>query len=416
LSEKMQLDLSVSHKFLKPFELQQVYLMLQLKQPKIEVAHERSPINVSFVLDRSGSMAGEKLAYTKKAVAFALEHLDSRDDVSIVTFDDQVDVLIPAQKAVHKDQLIQVLHSIRSGGCTNLSGGLFKGVSLVKEKFEKENINRVLLLTDGLANAGITDPAKLLEKVKEIYSRNISISTFGVGDHFQEDLLVDMAEAGGGNFYYISSPDTLPEIFNEELQGLLNVTGQNLELAILPSEQVKVTGILGYEPKWGPETKINLPDIYSGDTKTILIELTVSPQLIGKCSLGMVKFKYDDVLESLSTVNFNIDVSVEATNDPDMLNTGVDLKVVKEVEIFETARIKEEAMKQADAGNFPMASTLLNTQKDKLHNLYASMQDSEVLEEINKLEANYQIMESQNYTAAARKEMKYTSHQTRRKR
>jgi len=107
---------------------------------------------------------------------------------------------------------------------------------------------------------------------------------------------------------------------------------------------------------------------------------------------------------------------VEATNDPDMLNTGVDLKVVKEVEIFETARIKEEAMKQADAGNFPMAGTLLNTQKDKLHNLYASMPDSEVLEEIKKLEANYQIMESQNYTAAARKEMKYTSHQTRRKR
>jgi Ca-activated chloride channel family protein len=120
-------------------------------------------------------MSGAKLDYTRRAVKFTLEHLEAEDIVSIVTFDNEVNVLVPAQKVDHKDQAIQALSRVRAGGMTNLSGGLFKGASLVRENLSENRINRVVLLTDGLANVGITDPQELVSRVRGLKSKGISV-------------------------------------------------------------------------------------------------------------------------------------------------------------------------------------------------------------------------------------------------
>ena len=415
MNEKVKLNLSVSHKYLRPDSLQKVYLMLQIVQPKVELEQNRMPVNVSFVLDRSGSMSGDKLSFTKKAVTFALEHLDSEDTVSVVTFDDEVDILVPPQKAVNKDQMAILVKSIRPGGCTNLSGGLFKGAGLVRENFKKQQVNRVLLLTDGLANAGVTKPDQIVAKVKGLAENNVSVSTLGVGDDFQEDLLVDIAEAGEGNFYYIASPDNLPDIFRQELQGLLSITGQNLELRIQPVPGVEVLRVLGYEPLWGNDVRIGLPDIYSGDTKTILVELGVRSGSAGKQSLGAIRFRYDDVLNGLASVDYEITMDIEVSEDESLVDT-LDLRVVQEVEIFETAQIKEEAITRADNGDYNGARELLDSQKKKLSGIYSLTQDFEVMKEISELELNYQFMAEESYTSASRKSMKQANHNIRRKR
>lgn len=416
MNDKLKLNLSVSHKYLRPDSLQKVYVMLQIVQPKVELEKNRIPVNVSFVLDRSGSMSGDKLSFTKKAVTFALEHLDSEDTVSVVTFDDEVDVLVLPQKAVNKDQMAILVKSIRPGGCTNLSGGLFKGAGLVRENFKKEQVNRVLLLTDGLANAGVTEPDQIVAKVKGLAENNVSVSTLGVGDDFQEDLLVDIAEAGEGNFYYIASPDNLPDIFRQELQGLLSITGQNLELSIQPVPRVEVLRVLGYEPQWGNEVRIGLPDIYSGDTKTILVELGVRTGLVGKQSLGAIRFRYDDVLNGLASVDYEIKMDIEVSDDDSLIESTLDLRVVQEVEIFETAQIKEEAITRADSGDYKGARELLDIQKKNLNGLYSLTKDSEVMKEISELELNYQFMAEEAYTSASRKSMKQANHNARRKR
>ncbi|HHV65590.1 MAG TPA: VWA domain-containing protein [Peptococcaceae bacterium] len=416
MNEKVKLNLFLSHKYLKPDILQKVYLMLQIVQPKVKLEQSRMPLNLSFVLDRSGSMSGDKLSFTKKAVVFALNHLDSEDTVSIVTFDDEVNTLVSPQKAVHKDQMALMVKSIRPGGSTNLSGGLFKGAGLVRDNYRKEQVKRVLLLTDGLANVGVTEPEKIVAKVKGLAENNVSVSTLGVGDDFQEDLLVDIAEAGKGSFYYIASPDNLPEIFRQELQGLLSITGQNLELGIRPAQGVEVLRILGYEPQWGDEVKISLPDIYSGETKTVLVELGVKGGSIGKQNLGTVRFKYDDVLDGLASVDFEINMNIEVSDEESLLESTLDLKVIQEVEIFETAQIKEEAISRADSGDFQGARDLLESQKEKLNGIYSLTKDPEVLKEISELELNYQLMAKESYTSNLRKSMKQSNYNTRRKR
>ncbi len=416
MTKNINLEFALSHKCLNPQKQQLVYLMLQFKQPKVDCAAKRKPLNVSFVVDRSGSMEGAKLDYTKQAVAFALRHLEPVDVVSLVAFDDEIKLAISAEPAQDKDLMIQAVKKLQSGGCTNLSGGLLKGVSEVKKNLSKEYINRVVLLTDGLANQGITDPKQLVKKVQAIKNQHISVSAMGVGADFAEDLLVEMAEAGSGNFYFIANPDQIPEIFRQELEGLLSITGQNLELAVTPAHQVKLQAVLGYQPSWGSTAKFNLPDIYHGDIKTVLLEPLVTPQQKGTLPLVSINFKYDNVLAELATVNYEVSVDLEVTEEPALLENGLNIQVIKEVEMFRTAEAKEVAVRLADEGKFEEASEVLRCCQNKLEQLSPLAYDSEVLEEIARLQQDTVIFEAQNFTAMDRKQMKYQSYLTRNKR
>ncbi|MDW7649730.1 MAG: VWA domain-containing protein [Bacillota bacterium] len=413
---KINVGMTLSQRYIRPAQQQTVYMMVQLRQPKIDLGEERLPLNVSFVLDRSGSMHGAKLAYTKRAVNFALEHLDGGDIASVVTFDSEVDVLLPAEKVTQKDAMVQRVNGLYPGGTTNLSGGLLRGAGLVRENVADGLVNRVVLLTDGLANEGITAPDRLVSMVKGLREKQITVSTLGVGSDFQEDLLVEMAEAGNGNFYFIESPDKIPEIFRDELQGLLSVTGQNLELSVTPVEHVAVTGILGYEPAWGPEVKIKLPDMYNGDVKTVLVELQVRPEAEGMMPLCRVSFKYDDVAGDLAAVKYDIDVTADVTEDEEQLNAGYSMDVVKEVEIFKTAQVKEEAIKKADSGDFTVAARMIKLQEEKLQAIFAETQDEDVLEEMERLQESGVMMAENVFDPMARKTMKAQSYRSRKKR
>lgn len=415
-ANKIKVNISTSQKCLQANSTQTIYLMLQIVQPKIVLGINRLPVNVSFVIDRSGSMQGAKLDYTRQAVKFALGHLDRDDTASVVVFDDQVDLLVPAAKVENKEQLIQAVSALRAGNTTNLSGGMLAGVEQVRENLVAGQVNRVILLTDGMANEGITDPPRLTAMVKELRGSDLTLSTLGVGEGFEEDLLVDMAEAGDGNFYFIASPDTIPEIFKEELQGLLSITGQNPGLTLRPEEGVEVTAVLGYEPQWGETIAIKLPDIYNGDTRTVLAELRVEAQAVGTMPLLKIGFHYFDVIADLASVKYDVDLGLPVTADKSMLEDGIDLQVVKEVEIFKTARSREEAMREADRGDYEKARQILTDQEQKLQEIYQATQDGEVLEQIEQLKSNMGYMEQDHYTSMSRKMMKDSSYRIRKKR
>jgi len=416
-NEKIKVELSFSQQYLPPGEPATVYIMLRLHQPKIDLEETRMPINTSFVLDRSGSMGGSKLQYTKQAVEFAISHLDPDDFASVVLFDDDVVLLAPHDKVTHKDSIIQLIQQVVSGGSTNLSGGLLKGMELVKDVAEENRVNRVILLTDGLANRGVTEPAKLVKMVKEINSQNISVSAMGVGEGFAEDLLVDMAEAGNGNFYFIASPDEIPGIFEQELAGLLSVTGQNLSLSITPSNNVEVTRFLGYPARMlDGALHVNLPDMYNGDTKTVLIETRVNPAELGKMPLADIGFNYTDVTGDLTTIKYDISAEMEVTDDPSCLESGPNLQVLKEVEIFRTSEVQEDAMQESDAGNYEKARQKINEQVEKLREIYKATNDKEVKEKMEKLRQDSERMSPEFYDKMTRKEMKMKSYESRKKR
>jgi Ca-activated chloride channel family protein len=197
----------------------------------------RLPLALSVVIDRSGSMSGKPLQQAIAAAETLVNQLDGRDEVSVVVFDDTAKTVVEPTPADRHDAIRKSLRSIHPGGATNLHGGWLAGCEHVRDHAAGDGrvIRRVLLLTDGQANVGTTDPKALAKVAAEWAKRDISTTTLGFGRDFDEDLLLKLAEASGGNFYYIETPDDACQVFQIEGETLTSVAVQNLVLTLRPA-------------------------------------------------------------------------------------------------------------------------------------------------------------------------------------
>ena len=160
---------------------------------------DRRPLNLALVFDRSGSMAEDKkFPFAMQAARLVVENLADRDVISLIVFNDRAAVLAPAGRAVNKDFLHYRLGQFDPQGYTILSAGLLEAFAQIDSESTAEQLNRVIVLTDGLANRGVTDPEKLRNLVATARARGIGVSTLGYGTEFDEKLLTDLATAGGG--------------------------------------------------------------------------------------------------------------------------------------------------------------------------------------------------------------------------
>ncbi len=248
---------------------------------------DRAPVDLAFALDRSSSMSGEKIRLVKEAVAVALGQLDDRDQIGVVTFDSEIEMLQPLARATSgtKAKLRAALDRVDARGSTYLSGGWLSAcqqLAMSPPGAGVARIQRTLLLTDGLANRGITDPGQLTTHAAELRARGIATTTMGVGDRFDEILLSAMAEAGGGNFRYIGHPSELPAFFAGELGDLTSVVGLRPRLTLTVP-----LGVRAYLANAFPVSRvaktltIDLRDVAGGETIDLIFTVRSGPWSTG---------------------------------------------------------------------------------------------------------------------------------------
>ena len=257
---------------------------------------QRRPLNVALVIDRSGSMAGTPLRYALQAAADFVDRLTPDDRLSIVVYDDNVDTLLDAQLVTDKAAIKQVLANVRAGGLTNLSGGWLRGCELVAQHQTERHVNRVLLLTDGQANAGITQSAILISTAAKKAEEGISTTTLGFGSSFEEDLLIGMARAAGGNFYFIQSLDDAADVFSAELDSLKAVAAQNLTVTLHPLGAVRLTDVLSLartEPQADGRLVLHLGDVYENEDKLLGLQLALPALPPGVHDLLQLHYRVD---------------------------------------------------------------------------------------------------------------------------
>jgi Ca-activated chloride channel family protein len=323
---------------------------------------KRVPLNISVVLDRSGSMGQEdKLTYAKKAITFIIKNLGKKDIISLVTYDDRVKVAIPPVKGTEKRRLITLVNEITTGGSTNLSGGLMEGYNQVKTHYSSSRINRVLLISDGLANVGIKNPRKI-EKIVQTKSRdNITVSSFGVGKYFNEKLLTGIAEYGNANYYYIDESDKIPEIFSSELAGLLAVAAQNSHIAIKGVNGAVVKRVYGYKYKTEENiTEIRMGDIVSEEKKILLAEIVLPGVRRKNLKIAEVTFSYDDSISDFKRIVKKADIMVSYTANSNLIAAHTNPSVIRDREMFLSSELMEKTMDMVDKGNVEGARKMID--------------------------------------------------------
>lgn len=214
--------------------------------------------------------------YARKAAIYAVEQLKENDRVSITIYDDQVEVLVPNILATNKTQIIEKIKRIHSRGYINLYEGWLERSKQVSQKYSSERLNRVIMLSDGLANKGETNPDVICTDVHGLMQHGVSTSTMGIGDDFNEDLMEAMAKSGDGNYYYIESPDSLPAIFQSESQGIMATIGSKVSLGIEPSKNVEVLDVFNdlNQTMYG---RYKLPNLIMGNKIEVAIRLKIPP-------------------------------------------------------------------------------------------------------------------------------------------
>jgi Ca-activated chloride channel family protein len=221
------------------------YILARINAPAVETDKDRPSADICFVLDRSGSMSGGKFRLARKAVEQGIQRLSPRDSFSVVVYDEQIDVIVPATRATAdaRANAIQRLASVAPRGTTNLAEGWLTGCGQVAEHLTESRIGRCLLLTDGLANRGITDPSVLSMHAQQLRQRGVSTSTFGVGSDYDEVLLGQMADAGGGAFTHIRTPQEIPGLIDQELSETLEIAARGVTLTVTVPNGVRVTPV-----------------------------------------------------------------------------------------------------------------------------------------------------------------------------
>ncbi|MCK5534248.1 VWA domain-containing protein [bacterium] len=330
---------------------QKTYLQIDLFAREIE-KRKRIPLNVALVIDRSGSMASEKkMEYVKEAAKFVVNNLNREDILSIVTYESEVEVLFEAGKITNKKYILEIIDKIFPGGSTNLSGGMIEGYKQIAKNYRTGQVNRVLLLSDGLANRGITNDESLQAICQEKSRQGISISSFGVGVQFNEDLMLLLAEYGAGNYYYIDQPGNIANMFDKELKGLLAVVAQDVSLQIEIPKQVKLEEIYGYLFKQkGNKVKIKLNDVFAREKKIIILKLKVPVSWREPFRVARVILTYSDVMNSGKKEKELSEVSLLYTKNKKLVEQNENNYVGQSASLMESTLVMERAIKMVDKG------------------------------------------------------------------
>lgn len=333
-------------------------LVVRIVAPHRPVSTERAPLDVAFVVDRSGSMSGNKLALAKEGVLRAIDHLDGRDRATLVCFDNFVDLLAPLQTVTsnNRGQLRDSLRQIESRGSTDLAEGWLTGCRQLADTAPggaAHRLKRAILLTDGLANQGITDAGELSRHAWELRSRGISTTTLGLGEDFDETLLAAMAESGGGNFQFIAEPGDLPAFFQRELGELLAIGAARVRLQLTTPDGMKAWLVSTFRNERAQRVRtIEVGDLPAGDEIVLVFDVEVEPRQAGTSHLATLDVTWLDPVTSIEQqVQFPLPalrsaVSLEVQDCPQ------DAFVLEQGALQRAARAQQEAMRLDREGRY----------------------------------------------------------------
>ncbi|HEY0867436.1 MAG TPA: VWA domain-containing protein [Fimbriimonas sp.] len=322
----------------------------------------RTPMNLCLVIDRSGSMEGAPLEYVKQACSYVVDMLTPNDVLSIVTFEETVDVLMPPQRVTTKEPIKAGIQRLMPGNTTDLYGGMSLGAQQLAATPDPGRATRMIVLSDGDPTTGIKDFQSLVNQAGDIKTRGITVTFLGFGPDYNEELLASMAKKSGGNYYFIPQPQMIPDIFRTELEKLMTVVAKNLRLTVKLARWVTMRGP---QQATSGEVEIPLADIERGSTIQQVFDLEFANHPLGWYRVASGRLVYDD-LESGTTRTQDLDFVIEFTADSARYSAPPNSRVSGAAQLAAASRVVEKTVMGLKTGMITQMGAMQELQKTQM--------------------------------------------------
>lgn len=374
---------------------QLVYVLLEA-QPGAGMAQVQMPLNLSLVLDKSGSMQGNKIENLRQAAKLVVDRLGPQDTISIVAFSDRKYLIAGSQPVADKEELKKKIDRIRDGGGTAISGGMGQGLAELDKALSTDRVSRMLLLTDGQT---FGDEKQCLKLGEQAGAKGILVNALGLGDDWNEDLLDDIAEGSGGVADFIDSPDKIVDFFEQAVKSMQDTVVQNAQVVlrlangVTPRQVWQVLPMisnLGYRPLSDRDVQVTLGELEKGQPRSLLVELLISPRPAGSYRIAQAEINYDvpglklvaEKVKSDILLDFTADASMARQYEPEVMN------IVEKVTAF---KLQTRALEEAKMGNVSGASQKLRAAATRLLEMGEEDLAQSALEEAENLEKSGQM-------------------------
>ncbi len=388
------------------------YLEILVETPSRQNEH-RLPLNMALVIDTSGSMSREKkLDYVKQAAKEMLQRLDDRDHVSIITYDNEARLLVPGNNAGSAREMGWVIDGLKAGGSTNMSDGLEKGYQQLRRYMTTSTVNRLLLLSDGRANRGITNPGTLSDIVLNNADASFSLSTFGVGLDFNEDLMAALSESGRGMYYFIDQPGSINDILRQEFRSVETLAAIDIKVTITLAPELEIEQVFAndYEVH-GNTITVRFGDLSCGQRRRMQIRYV--PRF-GKKGIvqnaARVEVSYLFPGEQ-SPYALRQTAALNITDDSTLIRKHRHTAVNERSAVFEIHHAKSQATKAWEENRVAEATTILQNISKRVENI--SEENERIRGELQKIIQLQRDMSKplpQNTKKKMRKKIKHRSY------
>lgn len=341
-----------------------VHLLLRLRGEG-EVVGERPPLDLAVVLDRSGSMVGEKLLAVKQATLDLLKELKPHDRLTLIAYDSEVEVLTERVVADERGLAAarKAVLALTDRGGTALGPALFRGFEVFDPKTRKEGeLRHLMLLSDGQANEGEKDPLVLGQRARENFGHGVSVSTLGVGLDYNEELMTRLADQGGGRYHFIQGTDAVTRVLSDEFAGLVATVASGIEVTMQMAPGVQVRQVYGYSWQETPQgASILVGSLAAQQVREIVVKLQVNfgTGATGQLALGTIDLKAKDQTQQGRPVEGKLALSAPTSADAEEVRRSERTEVTVRVAEVESAAQMQAAAVAVDSGDYDKARQVL---------------------------------------------------------
>jgi Ca-activated chloride channel family protein len=377
-----------SRRILPQAQDQDLAVTIAVPSSPTEMTRGRPPLSLAIVIDRSGSMRGAPIENARAAALAMLRQLDDRDAFAVVAYSNRAQSVLAMQRATTANTAAAraAIETIDAEGGTCISCGLEAGAAALASTPIRDGLRRVLVISDGQANAGVFQPDALAQLAAAEANAGISISTLGVGLAYDERMMRRLAEVGRGNYYFAKDAVALSQMFVHELGTLSQTVASGVRLIATPGPGVRIEEAYGYPmTRSGDRVIVPIADLGAGETRKVVFRTTLAAATAttGTRAIAQIDVAWHAVSDA-SERGAHAAADAELTTDPAAVAASVDPLVVQAVERALSARALDQASVAYEVHGLAAAQQVLEQRAQAVHlNKYLTPTAAQALDAVS---------------------------------